>query len=360
MRRKRLFIALLLLVLAFVSSLIFPFDGLIHRQPAPAAAPDPGCTLANQILAANTDQAVGDCRAGDGDDVIKIRENIVLNKPLPVIASNIIIVGDGHTISGDGKHRIFMVRNGSLMLQDLRLTTGSASEGGAILLLINSRVTLHRSSISDSAAVNGGAIYNRVDTLAIHKSTISGNRAEEAGGGIYNRHNLSVSNSSFVDNLAKQGGAIYDHYGRLHVSNSTFSGNHAKYRGGALLDNGYKAFDLEHVTITNNSAMQGGGLVSRRGHFRLVNSIVAGNRGGDCADDVIENINSLVGDGSCAISFSGDPSLLPLTGAPPYHPLDADSPALGAGSSAQCPMRDQRGVLRPKARCDLGAYQSSD
>ena len=355
MRRKRLFIALLLLVLAFVSSFIFPFKGLIHRQPAPATAPDPGCTLANQILAANTDQAVG-----DGDDVIKISEDIVLRESLPVIESNIIIVGDGHTISGDGKHRIFMVRNGSLMLQDLRLTTGSASEGGAILLLINSRVTLHRSSISDSAAVNGGAIYNRVGTLAIHKSTISGNRAEEAGGGIYNRHNLSVSNSSFVDNLAKQGGAIYEHDGRLHVSNSTFSGNHAKYRGGALLDNGFRTFDLEHVTITNNSAMQGGGLVSRRGHFRLINSIVAGNRGGDCENDGHENINSLIGDGSCAISFSGDPLLLPLTGSPSYHPLDTDSPALGAGSSAHCPLRDQRGALRPKSRCDIGAFQSSD
>ena len=334
MRRKRLFIALLLLLLASVSSLIFPFGGLIHRQPAPAAAPDPGCTLANQILAANTDQAVGDCRAGDGDDVIKMREDIVLHKPLPVIESNIIIVGDGHTISGDGKHRIFMVRNGSLMLQDLRLTKGSASEGGAILMLINSRVTLHRSSISDSAAVNGGGIFNRVGTLVINDSTFRGNRAIEAGGGIYNRRTLSVSNSSFIDNQAKQ--------------------------GGALLDNGFRTSDLEHVTIANNSAPRGGGLVSRQGRIRLVNSIVAGNDGGDCADEVLENISSLISDGSCNASLSGDPLVLPLTGSPPYHPLDADSPALGAGSSAHCSLSDQRGVLRPKARCDIGAYQSSD
>ena len=48
-------------MLALLSSQVLPFEGLIRivSQPRPVAAPDDGCTLANQILAADTDQAVG-------------------------------------------------------------------------------------------------------------------------------------------------------------------------------------------------------------------------------------------------------------------------------------------------------------
>ena len=102
--------------------------GAIESTSASAkgAGPEAGvCTLADRILAANSNRAVGNCPAGTDHDIITITEDITLRHPLPPITGTITIEGGGHTISGDKKTRIFQVSGGNLTVNSLTLTKGS-------------------------------------------------------------------------------------------------------------------------------------------------------------------------------------------------------------------------------------------
>lgn len=357
----RTHIALALIALGLLSSVFLPFDGLIRKplQPKVPFAPDPECSLANQILAANLDQIVGSCRAGQDDDTIAIYEDIVLKEPLPYIESDITIKGHGYTISGANMHRIFVVRNGSLTIQDLSMIEGKASEGGAILVLYEGEVTLQSSDIRQSSADRGGAMMNRAGSIKLIDSTIAHNQAREQGGAIYSNGDLIIERSSLYGNRADQGGALYhDFRGGLEAINSTFSGNRASERGGALYLRNSNSAELAHVTIKSNRAIYGAGIYSRYGEFKMVNSILMANRNGDCTANLSENINNFIYDGSCQPILDGDPVLYPSAEFAEYFTPGPSSPVIGRAHPDYCPATDQRGVKRTGGRsCDLGAIE---
>ncbi|MCY3917847.1 MAG: hypothetical protein OXG49_17740 [Chloroflexi bacterium] len=56
---------------------------------------DDNCTLADAIIAANTDEAVGGCPAGAGADVIRLSADVTLNWDLPPVSSDITLKGGG-------------------------------------------------------------------------------------------------------------------------------------------------------------------------------------------------------------------------------------------------------------------------
>ena len=87
----------------------------------PAAGLPEDCTLADQIRAANTDAPVGSCPAGDGADVIWLRENVTLSAPLPPITDDLAIDGRGFTISGDSRFRIFDIESGNVVFKHITL-----------------------------------------------------------------------------------------------------------------------------------------------------------------------------------------------------------------------------------------------
>ena len=69
--------------------------------------------LSFQITAANQDRWIGACRRECADTII-LTEDITLTEALPRITSDISIEGNGHTISGDNRYRIFYVEEGNL------------------------------------------------------------------------------------------------------------------------------------------------------------------------------------------------------------------------------------------------------
>lgn len=454
-------------------------EDLEHMEPAPeTASPADGttCTLADQIHAANRDEAVGACPAGDGADTIRIEQDISLTERLPKITSEILIIGNGHTISGEYKTRIFDIgESGQLTIHNLNIIRGRhAIQGGAIRLLggslkicdstirdshsgyggaiyvehgtleideselsgnsahfsggaissddaafainnsvINKNVargggaisawdgtmSLVGSTVSHNSSHYGGAIYaggERVDaenptednTFAIVRSTISHNSATRFGGAINSsakmlrlsdstfsnnqageaggaviivRGAMLIEKSSFIDNSAEDdGGAIYSESAdNMDIANSTFSGNSAE-EGGALVVS--DSSTLTHVTIADNVANEAGGISMFSG-VNLRNSIVSGNRGGDCdfRSEYVQRIDivaSLIGDGSCDADLSGDPMLGDLVEANGFRPLLHGSPAIDAADPRFCPPTDQVGTPRPKgAGCDLGAIE---
>ena len=250
------------------------------------------CTLADAIIAANRDRAEGDCPAGRDADTIILSQDITLRAELPIITSDITIEGNGYTISGDNRYRIFYNDGGALTIKDLTMTKGYV-EGELILedrrpknttenpiggAIVNwqGTVTVSSSTFSDNLAEeDGGAIYSRDGTLSIVNSTFSDNLADDDGGAIYNNGTLSIVNSIFSDNLAGYGGAIRS-YGELSISDSAFSDNSADEDGGAIYNWGGE-LSISNSAFSDNSAEYGGAIYNWSGELSISGNNFSGN-----------------------------------------------------------------------------------
>ena len=342
--------------------------GAIEAQSAIAAAPTRVpplvCTLAFQIIAANRDQAASGCPAGSGVDTIVIDKDIKLYEALPAITSHIVIEGNGHSIDGDRRYRIFDVDGGRLTVRNLTMKhgRGSTEYGGAIRLLNDGRADVQASRFIDNQANYGGALFigwtgTRNSWISVWGSQFieNGGSAIYAGGG-----RVSVSDSSFVGNWGGAGAGIgMVNPTRLEVSNSSFIGNTGSAIG---LDNGVNA-TLTHITV------HGAGLLSDRdgtaarrtniSQVRLRNSVLTGSYIQLCTS-LTQNINNFIADGSCQPMLSGDPMLeAPTDESLQLSPLPG-SPLIRAGHPSYCPDTDQTGLARAiSGRCDIGAIEST-
>ena len=339
--------------------------GAIESTTAiPVPTPVPAfCPLDDQIIAANTDTGVGPCPAGNGADVIYMVRDFTLADRLPPITSEITILGNGYTISGEDKFGLFEVDGGKLTIKDLTLTKGNAAEGGAIRLRNGGQAAVENVTFVENSATAGGAIaaeHYKV-RLDVSKSRFHRNRADDNGGAIYiNGGVVNISGSAFQDNSAAYfGGALYTADGRVSVSNSTFSGSSAA-EGGGIYANGAET-TVTHVTIVGNRASQAraGGIYKESGLLYLRNSVVAGSiLGDDCYGLLDQSRGNFSQDGTCGTQPGGDPLLDELTGTPAHHPLQHNSPAHGAADPSFCLPTDQLGQPRRAAWCDIGAVET--
>jgi predicted outer membrane repeat protein len=369
-----------------------------------AAANGPGLTCSvpddhSTIQAAVNDLSCDSINVGPGT----FDENVTINRTVTIQGQGI----SSTTVDGRGLGSVFTIPpDVSATLGDMTIANGAADQGGGInnlglLVLVNSVVTgneaydgagidnegiahVSGSTLSENYAVQGGAIYNH-KRMTVISSTLQSNRAKYRGGAILSRGNLTVTNSTVSGNVvetsqpadANGGGGffLYD-VTRFHLTNSTVSSNTAVAGGGIVTF----VFERPVITLTNstlygNSAEIGGGvrMLVVTPTVSAVNTIIAGNTGGDCLGGTIlsrgHNIN---GDDSCGLAGSGDmngtdPLLGPLGdhGGPTLTHLPlAGSPAIDAGDDSLCPPTDQRGYARPDhgkvygiAVCDIGSVE---
>ena len=158
----------------------------------PRPTPPAECTLADQIIAANTDAPAGACPAGDGADVINLRKDVTLRAPLPTITSDIAFDGNGHTISGDNRFRIFDIESGNVVFKRITLADGRnvgkrpEGYGGAITLRNNADLILYDATFRDNSARMGGAVATLdASHLYIFESRFYGNEASGKGGALW-------------------------------------------------------------------------------------------------------------------------------------------------------------------------------
>ena len=341
------------------------------RTLPPPRVPPPACPLFDQIVAANTDAEAGGCPAGKGHDTISLTRDISLGALLPSITSDITIEGNGHSISGAGRFRIFSVVAGTLTLNDLTLANGRVAangKGGALMLQALGKAVVNDSRFIGNMAKEGGAIWvaSPGSRLTIKGSSFVNNRTSNHGAGgaiVLEGGTVTIEGSSFVDNQSDRvGGAIATwSAGEMQVQNSSFSGNRAQ-TGGAIYSGG-APLSLRHVTLAHNRAEAGHAIALFEDYparVELVNSIVTGGSGdGLCAGPPLQRSQgNLISDGSCAAPAGEDAMLAELTGSPAYHPLKPGSPAIDSADPAYCPAADQLGRTRPAgAGCDIGAIE---
>ena len=328
--------------------------------PAPTAVPAI-CPLPDQIIAANSDAAVGNCPAGNGADTVYLIRDLTLSAKLPPITSEITLEGNGYTISAKNQFQIFDVDGGKLTIKDVTLSQGSGSRGGAIRLHNGAQVTAANVDFRDNDAGWGGAISTEsaTDKLVVENSSFSRNNAGNEGGAIATDGGVvDVNGSVFRDNRAvDEGGAVAILRGQVAIANSTLSSNEAKKGGGIYAKGGETT--LTHLTLMDNAASRiiGAGIYREAGTLHLRNSIIAGSGSGDdCSGGLDQNRGNFSQDGTCSTWAGGDPLLADLAGSPAHYPLLDASPAHGAGDPASCLATDQLGKAR--THCDIGAIET--
>ncbi|WP_409199329.1 hypothetical protein [Methanobrevibacter sp. DSM 116169] len=170
---------------------------------------------------------------------------------LEIQFDNLTIIGNGHTINGLEKVRIFHITGNNVTLINLTLTNGFTP-------------------YIEDYDYSGGAIFNEGDYLQLIYTTLTYNSAYY-GGAIFNTgNNVIINNSKFNDNKAYDGGAIYNLGGTTIgnnngnnftiCENTNISFNTAKRNGGGIYNyNGNNFLIYKNNVIVENLAEANGG-----------------------------------------------------------------------------------------------------
>lgn len=235
------------------------------------------CSLIEAIENANSrtnGQPHADCAAGNpaGADTIALPAggSFAVNKSvdyyygytaLPLIDSTITVEGNGSTITRSGK-------------KDMRFFTAVTYEDNVADLTLND-LTLTNGK---NDYYSGGAVYAYGATLTINNCVISGNEVGGSGGGVFATYSdVTISGSTISNNKSYSGGGIYAGYGNITIVNSTISGNEVvdNVGGGAYLS--AAVIVLNGVTVQNNKAYSGAGLMIDYSNMTLSDSDLTGN-----------------------------------------------------------------------------------
>ncbi|MEL7233086.1 MAG: hypothetical protein AAGK74_01240, partial [Chloroflexota bacterium] len=204
-----------------------------------------GCTvIADGDIAALSNAASNGgtyCLAQGGTYTFTTADSASTDSALPAITTDLTLIGNGATLDttgATGDFRFFEVNNAALHLQDMTLSSGSSTDGGAIysdngtLSLVG--VEMH----SNTAIGNGGAIYSTGAnaTLAASELTLTGNTAA-TGGAIYMEGGAAyIANSDITTNTATTGTGGAGHFVNVRAitERNIVTGNTASNDGGGF------------------------------------------------------------------------------------------------------------------------------
>lgn len=243
---------------------------------------------------------------------------------LPVVTSEIVINGNGSTISRNSveRFRILAVEtagkltlnnitikdgfsehpayggggilnlNGTLIINESIISNNNAESGGGggIWILSNSTTNIIKTKISNNSvgySGSGGGLHKRgLGITEVKNSEITENYAQNNGGAIYSNQTgeIILQNTEILNNSAENnGGAIYNYMGTISINNSTLADNKATHivagygYGGAIASESNSNITITNSNITNNTAAKTGGFFFNRGAATISNSCISGN-----------------------------------------------------------------------------------
>ncbi|MCB9675637.1 MAG: putative metal-binding motif-containing protein [Alphaproteobacteria bacterium] len=201
---------------------------------------------------------------------------------------------------------------GSLTFEQLELTGGPATQGGALSIANAAEATLLDTDITCTdvqgvtdgggiwvagalqaassdvtgclATGNGGGIHvSSGATVDLTNVDLTGNSAGGNGGGLWTGAPLTGTDLNLFDNTATNGGGVFVASGALHLISSTFDNNAATGNGGGLYLGGSNG-RIDDAVFTLNQAPSGDGggvYLTGAGHDFLTNLRLVENSAAD-------------------------------------------------------------------------------
>lgn len=193
-----------------------------------------------------------------------------------LIDKRIIIDGNGFTINGLNKARIFNISAYSkVTLKNINFINGFAESGGAILFTNNVLNLIITDCIfeNNTASSRGGAVAftgEYVNNALISKNTFIKNTAKEGGSIIIPSecNDCNFTELNFTDNYAEYGACfdILDDINNVVFDKINFINNTAKVSAAAMFcGNRIYGSILSNITANNNTAGRTGGVFSFNG-----------------------------------------------------------------------------------------------
>ena len=314
MKKKLFFILLITCILFSVSSVVASDvnDTVVASDAADVAVAsgedsvvasdaDDGTfkALQDKIYSADAGSTIDLTRDYKYTDDFKITTGVFINK-------DITINGNGHTIDGMGKSRIFNINYGDgltfhkVTLNNIKFKNGNAKiYGGAILNFAN--LTINNCYFTSNNAGTAGGAVNSLGSLTLKNSVFNKNSAGGDAGAVFSLtiikgaefyrnyfagHNATedpnlllsiamqavlepgkdtISNCVFNSNIAngRGGGAVYA-YSHIDINSCTFNSNKAGEKGGAVF--GCKDLFIKNSKFNKNKASMYGGAVYFKCH----------------------------------------------------------------------------------------------
>ena len=223
--------------------------------------------------------------SGDGDAEAAV-VTISGDKP-QVTVKNGTVTGGRNPQDGGG----FAIDSAVVQLEDLAITgnetvggNGNGEVGGGGIYASHADVSMRNVTVSENSvtgkAIDGGGILVRYGSLTMNGCHVEGNAAPDCGGGMLLRHSvLNVTKSFFENNTAKYGAGIYfgdtpneaekgcsGEHNHL-ITDSTISGNKVSDSkngiGGGMYVGTTSNLTLRNSKLLNNDgASQGGAIVA--------------------------------------------------------------------------------------------------
>jgi hypothetical protein len=247
--------------------------------------------------AAGLAAAVGIANGGGGIIKLAPKCTYVFNasadgsNALPIITSNVIISGDHSIITRNPNalnFRIIQVGDGTttgagaLTLIGTTVsggTTSGTTNGGGILVLTNSELSLKFSRVTGNRANFGAGIHNFNNSMVkLYLSQVSDNHARSGGGGVWNEASTLWAFGSTIANnsAATNGGGLAVFSGVAQLIRSTVSGNRAAF-GGGIFNATDGALQLDRFLIVGNHSTNNGGGIYNDGNAQINVSLVKRN-----------------------------------------------------------------------------------
>lgn len=281
-------------------------------------------------------------------------DNTKNNKTVIRIAAGHKVALDGLTITGgkggsDGG-AVYCYDGAVLTAENCAFVSNSVGGWGGAVLSKGYFEAVNCSFLNNTSSFPGGAIRNSGGILRVMKSTFYGNSSTaSSSGAISNLGNLTVVNSTFVENSSAYygGGAISSTSGSVStIINCTFQNNFTQHGDGeAILNSGDDLVifnsilwgDDDYPQIHDESAVAP----------KITYCVIKGGY------DVNDEANHIV-----KLDPRLDSALKSNGGLTTTLALLPGSSAIDAGTSADAPNEDQRGVARPQGGAhDIGAYE---
>ena len=382
-------------------------DEIKIRIPGVIDAPAAGFKVASNVTVRGKDGTGSTVRGGGGFQVV------LTDEESPDTAAATAVTLADLTVTAAGGSGVAIMDHGSdaltegyeVKLTGLRVHRSTRVRGvegrGVSFVKAFDSGRVGTVAVEDSVVEHnpGAGVYvdacdtadNEALGLTVEGSVIRNNRS----GGVVNAcGRLKIEDSAVSDNTAVLGAGVHAHAGQWRagrsgpaastdtvIINTTIADNTATTLGGGVLVLGSASFSpslsILNSTIADNTSLLNGGVQTVGSvDVSVVNSVVAGNSGGQCGFGPTATVTrkaNASSDDSCGFGLvrddfglggltdnGGASAVGPGTGTEhvPTKAIGMSSPLFGAADTGDCPEKDARGVARPAGfGCDIGAYE---